>query len=117
MFNFLRDYFLGKGLNLLEKQFKKMSKKNQEMHIKNFYSVLNSKEYREFEYELLKKYYGLDFFTEVNNHYFPAFSVLYEKEDTVAINGIRDFDDLTLNKDELKVEFNEDEHQKYKKNL
>ena len=117
MFNFIRDYFLGKGLNLLEKQFKKMSKKNKEMHIKNFYSVLNSREYRNFEYELLKKYYGIEFFTEVNNHYFPAFSVLYEKEDTVATNGIRDFDDLTLNKDELRVEFNEEEHQKYKKNL
>ena len=117
MLNFLRDYFLGKGLNLLEKQFKKMSKKNREKHIKNFYNVLNSKEYRNFEYELLKKYYGLEFFTEVNGRYFPAFSVLYEKEDTVATNNIREFDNLTLNKDELFVSFDEEEHQKYKKNM
>ena len=102
MFSFLRDYFLGKGLNLLEKQFKKMSKKNRENHIKNFYSILNSKEYREFEYELLKRYYGLEFFTEVNNHHFPAFSVLYEKEDTVATNSIR-INPITITTDKVTI--------------
>lgn len=117
MFDFIRDYILGKGVDFLEKKIKRALKKNKDNNVKHFYEVLNSSEYKEFEYQVLQNYYGLDFFTKVNNHDFPAYSVKYENDDEVAINSIRDFDYLALNKDELGVVFNEEEHQEYKKNL
>lgn len=117
MLDFFRDLFLDKICKSISSKFKKNNEKKKEQFIKDFYTVLNSIEYKEFQYNLLKKYYGSRFFTEVNGYDFPAFVINYENDDIVAKNNIRDFDYLTLNKNELKVSFNEDEHQKYKKNL
>ena len=117
MLDFLRDYLLEKGFKFLGDKFKKNQIRKRETFIKNFYSVINSEEYKLFEYELLQKYYGKQFFTNVNGRYYPAFSINYEHDDSVAVNNIRDFDFLALNKDELGVVFKEDEHQEYKNNL
>lgn len=117
MFDFLKEYILEKGFNFLSEKIKKNQIKKQEDFIKNFYNVINSCEYKEFEYELLKRYYGVEFFTNVNGRNYPAFSINYENDDYLAVNNIRDFDSLCLNKNELGVVFKAEEHQKYKKNL
>lgn len=117
MFDFIKEYLLEKGIKFIGDKLKQNKKKKNDDFVKSFYSVINSEEYKSFEFELLKKYYGIEFFTEVNGNYYPAYSVKYEFDDKLAVNSIRDFDYLALNKNELGVNFKEEEHQEYKKNL
>lgn len=117
MLDFLKEKLFEKTLKVIGNKFERNKTKKNEKFVNDFYKVLNSSEYKLFEYELLKKYYGLDFFSTVNGIDFPAFVVNYENDELLAKNNIRDFDYLAINKNELKVSFKEEEHQGYKNNL
>ena len=57
MLDFVKEKILEKGINFIIDLFKKNQIKKRDEFIKNFYSVINSDEYKEFEFKLLQKYY------------------------------------------------------------
>ena len=81
----------------------------------DFYKINKDRRFKLFRQTVLRRYYTEDYFTEVNGKTFPAFCIPSTKIEGSS-NEITKYDALLLaDKKNSGIEFNENEHQNYKK--
>ncbi|WP_026511583.1 hypothetical protein [Butyrivibrio sp. LC3010] len=115
VFQEFASYILNKIFQKAEKKIPSIFGFVKNNYINNFYKVKNSEDYKKFEYEYLREYYGDYFFSDtVTGGKIPVFSVSY-KNITKADSSIRDYDILG-NKENVDFDFSPENHQKYKRN-
>jgi len=111
----LASFILGKFFDKVGKRIPSLLRIIKAHHIDKFYKTKNKPEYKKFEYEYLKEYYGLDFFTETKGGRIPVFTVPYIEDDSSEVKSIRYYDFLG-DSENVDFSFLPEDHQKYKKN-
>lgn len=114
----LLSYILEHIFNKAEKSVPSILKIIRDKQIKKFYSTRDSDEYKRFEYEYLRTYYGEDFFTELfSKEKIPVYTIKYdyEQDNGDQIDTIRYYDKLG-NREGVEFSFDLSDHQDYKKN-
>lgn len=108
------DYLSNKLLSGVDKNILGILENYRKKKVENFYSIINSKDFKVFADSFLRNYYGEEFFSKSKgSELIPVFSVRYSG-DQKRIRSIRDYDKLA-NKDSIIFSFNAFEHQDYKK--
>ena len=87
---------------------------NCNMMREEFWKTTQTKEYDEFVVSVMERYYGLQFFTRINNKVFGVFCVSGKPSSTVL--SIKDFDDLCDFEGSKLSDFDVCDHQTYTQN-
>ena len=87
----------------------------QDKRIQEFYKVIKSDEYKKFEFEYLKLYYGEENFTHTHNGIIPVFTIKYDSKNDEKVDSITYYDKLA-DKKGVDFSFSIDKHTGYKKN-
>ena len=80
-----------------------------------FYETIRTNEYKKFEFEYLRMYYGEEFFTRTHRGMIPVFTIKYNSENDKYVDSIKYFDGLA-DKENVDFSFSVEEHQKYNTN-
>lgn len=114
LFSYILDHIFDKA----EKSVPSILKIIRDKQIEKFYSIRESDEYKRFEYEYLRTYYGEKFFTEIyTGEKIPVYTIQYDYEQDKGkkIDTIRYYDKLG-NREGVEFSFDLSDHQGYKKN-
>lgn len=110
----LASYILGRIFEKAEDKIPGILGTIRRNKIRKFYAIKNTNDYKKFEHEYLKEYYGECFFTDIiNMKKIPVFSVPCS-ESNMADGSIRDYDKLG-DKESVNFGFSPEDHQKYKR--
>lgn len=109
--SYILNIFFGKA----EKRFPSMLSVLQNKRTQDFYRVIKSEEYKKFEFEYLKLYYGEENFTHTHNGIIPVFTVKYDYTNDEKVDSITYYDKLA-DKNGVDFSFSIDRHTGYKKN-